>query len=55
MIMVVMMMIDYEDDDDHGDSHVNDHGDDDFDGVGSVENRMCLLKMMIYSQLSEDE
>ena len=40
-----MMMIDYGDD-----GH-----DDDFDGVGTVENRLCLLKMMIYSQLSEDE
>ena len=25
-----------------------DHDDDDFDGVGTVENIMCLLMMMIY-------
>ena len=53
-----MRMIDYEDDE--YDEYDDDaiwwwwYGDD-FDGVGTVDNRMCLLKMMIYSQLSEDE
>ncbi len=57
MVMMVMkrMVIDGDGGSHVDDDYVDDHGDDDFNGVGTVENRMCLLKMMIYSQLSEDE